>query len=496
MLVYMRTPQNRIDSDVSYVPAAVRQLRPKLSPMEHLASHLLKADRVPTAIVMILLLAATLCSSRVHAQQTEPSLPLSQRFMINLAAGVPEYIGDATSTSNAPQSQWWYENTRDSTQYSIRSFVESSDGSANWQQIGLPYDANISRTFLNQTSGGGQGSLTGNQNWYRLHFKVDPKYASQKFMLEIEGSHTGVQVYINGTLLPGISAVAANAQATHVVGFIPVVVDLTPYLHTDGVTDNVIAIDVSRGDPWFETPGFSGAFRFGQAMAGLFRNVYLYVTNSVHIPINVYSNQKTWGTYVGTVSITPAADGTATAASAVVEVQTNVLNESATAQQVTLTTQIVDANGDVVVTAPPVTQSVPPMTSATFPSTATPMFQQQITVPNPTLWYPNNSIYGKPYMYKVYHIVSVNGTVVDSAQSPLGIRTITWDNNFPSFKDIPHTCGVPPDAMTTQPLDLPFQTSRCGVTLPNSRQAAAMSGVPVTPPAAKSLLKRRMLTAS
>ena len=65
---------------------------------------------------------------------------------------------------------------------------------------------------------------------------------------------------------PGISQVAADAQATHVVGFIPVIVDLTPYIHADGMTDNVIAIDVSRGDPWFETPGFSGAFRFGQAM--------------------------------------------------------------------------------------------------------------------------------------------------------------------------------------------------------------------------------------
>ncbi len=368
-----------------------------------------------------------------RAQQVETSLPLSQRFTINLAAGVPAYIANAASGSSAPQSQWWFENTNNSTTYSSPGFVESTDSAAAWQQVGLPYDANIPRTFINQTSGGGQGSLNGQENWYRLHFKVDPTYAGQKFMLDLEGTHTGVQVFINGTLLPGISAVAADAQATHVVGFVPVAVDLTPYLHVDGVTDNVIAVDVSRGDPWFEQPGFSGAFRFGQAMAGLFRNVYLYVTNPVHIPINVYSNQRTWGTYVGTVSEVPAAEGTATAASAVVEVQTNVLNESATTQQVILTTQIVDASGNVVVTAPPLTQTVPPMTPGSFPSTSTPMFQQLITVPNPTLWYPNNSIYGTPYMYKVYHIVSVNGVVVDSAQSPLGIRTVTWDANFPYF---------------------------------------------------------------
>lgn len=399
---------------------------------------------IGTGIVMLLFLFSALCSTGARAQQVETSLPLSQRMTINLAAGVPQYIGDASTISNAPQSQWWYENSNNngfSSGYSQPGFVESADTQANWQQVGLPYDANISRTFINQTSGGGQGSLTGNENWYRLHFKVDPKYTGQKFLLDLEGTHTGVQVFINGTLLPGISAVTADAQATHVVGFVPVIVDLTPYLHTDGATDNVIAVDVSRQDPsWFEEPGFSGAFRFGQAMAGLFRNVYLYVTNPVHIPVNVYSNQKAWGTYVGTVSEVPAAEGTATAASAVVDVQTNVLNESASAQQVTLTTQIVDANGNVVVTAPPITQTVPAMTPSAFPSGPTPMFNQLITVPNPTLWYPNNATCGtppvscgSPYLYKVYHIVSVNGVVVDSAQSTLGIRTITWDANFPYF---------------------------------------------------------------
>ncbi len=390
--------------------------------------------------MMLLAMLGAISAPYALGQQAEPTLPSSPRFTINLAAGVPQYIANASQASSAPQSAWWFENTNDSASYSAAGFKESSDSSARWTQVGLPYDANVPRTFINQDSGGGQGSLTGNNNWYRLHFKVDSKYAGQKFLLNIEGSHTGVQVLINGTLLPGVSAVAADSQATHVVGFVPVIVDLTPYIHADGSTDNVIAIDVSRGAPWFEQPNFSGAFRFGQAMAGLFRNVKLYVTNPVHIAPNVYSNQQTWGTYVGTVSEVPAAQGTATAASAVVRVQTNVLNETSTAQQVTLTTQIVDAKGNVVVTAPPITQSVPAMTPKTFPSGATPMFDQVITVPNPTLWYPNNATCGNPavscgspYLYKVYHIVSVNGVVVDSTQDTLGIRTITWDANFPYF---------------------------------------------------------------
>jgi len=401
--------------------------------------------RIGLAVRTLLFLIGAMGSIRANAQSAPPASP---RITINLSEGVPNFVSNAAATDpNAalPQSNWWYENNEDSTTFAASSYVEvaapsgggpscgSTLSAPNWIQVGIPNDANIWRTFINQASGGGQGSLCGQNNWYRLHFKVDPAYANSKIMVEFEGAHTGAQVYINGTLLTGISAVNANAQASHVVGFIPFIVDLTPYVKADGSTDNVLAVSSSRGNTWFEDPQFSEVFRFGQAMAGLFRPVKMFITNKVHIPVNVYSNQKTWGTYVATVSEVPASSGTATASSAVIQVETNVLNENTTSQTVTLTTQIVDANGNVVATGAPLTQTVAPMTLGNFPSTPTPMFSQQITVNDPTLWYPNNSIYGTPYMYTVNHIVSVNGTVVDVAQSPLGIRTITWDKNYPYF---------------------------------------------------------------
>ena len=362
------------------------------------------------------LVLAALSFPGARAQQVETSVPLSDRVTIDLSAGMPG------------QSHWMYIKDQDSPTFATPAFNDSS-----WTPVGIPHGANYLTTFLNTVSGGGDGDLDGGNNWYRLHFTLGTQYANSKVMVEFEGAHTGAQVYINGTLLQGISAVTADANASHVIGFLPFVVDLTPYLHTDGVTPNVLAVRVSRNNSWFEQPNFSGAFRFGQAEAGLFRPARMFITNKVHIPVNVYSNQKTWGTYVATLSEVPSATTTAQALSAVVEVQTNVLNETATPQSVTLTTQIVDAQGNVVAVAPPATQTVPPMTPATYPSTATPMFDQKITLNNPTLWYPNNSTFGKPYLYHVYHIVSVNGVVVDSTQSNLGVRLITWDHNFPYF---------------------------------------------------------------
>ncbi|HEY0195508.1 MAG TPA: discoidin domain-containing protein [Kofleriaceae bacterium] len=344
------------------------------------------------------------------------SPPPSERRVIDLAAGMPG------------QSHWRYLKGVDSATYVTTAFDDSS-----WAQVGVPHGANYLTTFLNAVAGGGDGFLDGGTQWYRLHFTLDSKYAASKFLIELEGAHTGVQVFANGTLLPGISAVAGDAQATHVVGFIPVIADLTPYMHADGVTQNVVAIRVARSGAWFQNPGFSGAFRFGQAEAGLFRPAKMFITNKVHVPANVYSNQKTWGTHVATVSVAPSASNTAVGDSAVVAVQTNVLNETTATQHVTLTTQIVDATGKVVVAASPISQDVPPMTPATFPSSATPMFDQRITIPTPTLWYPNNSTFGKPYLYRVFHVVSVNGVVVDSTQTTLGVRTITWDKSLPYF---------------------------------------------------------------
>jgi beta-galactosidase len=63
---------------------------------------------------------------------------------------------------------------------------------------------------------------------------------------------------------------------------------------------------------------------------------------------------------------------------------------------------------------------------------------QTANISNPHLWYPNNSIYGGPYMHKVYHIVQVGGVTVDVFESPLGIRVIIWDANFPYFNGKKH----------------------------------------------------------
>ena len=269
---------------------------------------------------------------------------------------------------------------------------------AAWKDVGVPHTWNDTDTFINQKSGGGDGSMAGGTCWYRKHFTLDSKYANKKIFIEVEGAHYGAAAYINGTFLKGNSAV--NPTATHVIGFIGFVVDITPYVKFGGA-DNVFAVRVGKSGGFYTAPGFSSVFRFGQNDGGLFRPVWLHITDSVHVPLNLYSVLNQWGTYVATLS--------ATAASATVRMLTNVQNESNAPQTVTLTTKFVDATNTVVLTIDN-TQAVG--ANQCF------VFDQKGNIANPHLWYPNNSIYGTPYMYKVYSIVKVGGQTRDVFETP------------------------------------------------------------------------------
>jgi beta-galactosidase len=339
-------------------------------------------------------------------------------FLVTLAAVcfTEPYSGEPSNrvTINLGETPWKFIKANPPT------VKDSAFNDAAGKEVGIPYTWADTEDFLNEPSGGGDGSMEGGPFWYRKHFTLDSKYAGRRIFFECEGAHVGIQVYCNGTFMPGNSG--ANPNATHVVGFMGFVVDITGKVKFGGA-DNVIATCVSKAQGFYSDPGFSEIFRFGQGIPGMFRPVWLHITDPVHVPLNVYSCLNQWGTYVATETV--ADDGS----SATVKIQTNVRNDGASAQTVTLTTKIVDAGKNVVMTLPDASQSIGAGQSY--------VFDQSATINNPKLWYPNNSPYGKPYMHNVFHIVKVNGATVDVFQSPLGIRVITWDKDFPYFNGHP-----------------------------------------------------------
>jgi beta-galactosidase len=338
-------------------------------------------------VVAVLVFATILVAAAVGSAQTYTG-EASNRMKINLGATPWKLVKSDPNGCQSPT-------------YNDAAAVD----------VGIPQCFAENDMFCNQKSGG--GNLPGGPWWYRKKFTLTSAQADKKIFLEFEGAHMGIAVYVNNTFVKGTSAL--NPGATHVVGFTGVLVDITDLVRFDG-TDNVIAARVGMGG-FFTDPGFASVFRFGQGSGGIFRPVWLHITDKIHIPSNTYSGTKQWGTYVATTSV--ANDGS----SAVVRVLTNVQNESNAGQTVTLTTKIVDASNNNVVWTKDASQAIGAGQSF--------VFDQAATIANPKLWYPNNSPYGKPNMHKVHHIIKVGGAVVDVVESPLGIRTITWDKDYP-----------------------------------------------------------------
>ena len=105
------------------------------------------------ALLFSLVIAVLGLSSARAQQQVEKTLPPSQRVTINLSSGMPG------------QGQWLYVKDQDNASFATPTFNDSG-----WTPVGIPHGANYFTSFLNATSGGGDGDLNGGNNWYWLHF--------------------------------------------------------------------------------------------------------------------------------------------------------------------------------------------------------------------------------------------------------------------------------------------------------------------------------------
>lgn len=248
--------------------------------------------------------------------------------------------------------------------------------------------------------------------WYRKHLKIDKQMQGKKVFLEFQGVNIGAAVYVNGKFKPGKTEVKQPGEVTHVGGFMPFVLDISDDVKFG--EDNVIAVRVSNANNSFYTyPGFGVYEGFGMAWGGIVCPVYLSFTDNVHIPADAAATDSRWGTYVSTIS--------ADSLKAKVRILTNVANDNSENKEVTLLTTIVDAENREIISRKE-TKSITSGKSI--------LFDQTVEIENPKLWYPNNSPYGKPYLYKVLHNVEVNGKIVDSYINPLGIRVLTWDSAY------------------------------------------------------------------
>lgn len=287
-------------------------------------------------------------------------------------------------------------------------FTKSDPDSANavgfndnaWTTVSCPHTFNDVDTYDDLSPGHHNGEFNQWRGtvWYRKHFKLPVTDNGKKVFIEFESVRQIADVYINGTYL-----------GRNQTGFIPFGYDLTPYINFDGA-ENIIAVKVNndRGDDFRDNfPLVWNHEHWHPVHGGIYRNVFLHVMDPLHITLPLYDNLKTVGTYVYAENISKE--------HADVTVTTEVQNEYPESKSISLETWIIDNDGKVVETSTS-QQNINAGEKATFSTT--------LPVTNPNLWYTRY-----PYMYKVLTLIKDGDNVLDTYESPLGIRSFEFNKD-------------------------------------------------------------------
>ncbi|MDR1156778.1 MAG: DUF4982 domain-containing protein [Oscillospiraceae bacterium] len=268
----------------------------------------------------------------------------------------------------------------------------------------------------------GQRWMYTGKMWYRKHFSIPAIEAGKKVFIEFEAARQSAEVWLNGEKLEGKSE----------NGFIPFGYDLTPHINFGG--DNVIAVLVDNTFPYrttafgewnssdkdqFVLPWHDSHWH--PTYGGLYRNLYLYVTDPLHITLPLYSFLATQGTYVYTENEAPNLSSVGVSAEA------EIANEYGEDKTFEYEAVIYDMDGDVVeVKSTSVTLPAGKKTSdagISADNIAGGRAVLTFTLTNPKLWSPDY-----PYLYSVVTNIKMGGQVVDSTATPLGVRT--WEFSY------------------------------------------------------------------
>jgi hypothetical protein len=231
-------------------------------------------------------------------------------------------------------------------------------------------------------------------SWYRRHFTIPSSTQGRKLFIEFGAAMQLADVWVNGT-----------HKIQHQGGYAPFTIDVTSDVSYGGA-DNVIAVKLDSNPNANWPPGRTGVdFQYH---GGLYRHVTMHVTNQLHVTDAVYANKVASG---GVFVTYPAAS----ASSATVSINTNVINESTSTKSATVVSRILDAGGQMVGSA---------MTTASINAGANSDVTQSITVANPKLWHPNT-----PVLYTLATTVQDGGMAVDDVSTRIGIRRIQWSKS-------------------------------------------------------------------
>lgn len=262
--------------------------------------------------------------------------------------------------------------------YSLQ--FDKSRWPAEWKTVTLPHDWVVDLPFAREASHSHGYKTVGYKypetsvGWYRKTFSVPAEDEGKHISLRFDGIFRNADVWVNGFWL-----------GREPSGYATQVYDISEYLDYGEENLVTVRVDASLEEGWF----YEGA--------GIYRHVWLEKTAPVHV--------AAFGTFVHTQLSQRGAE---------VTIETVVRNASAASVDYSLRHTLLEADGT------PVGMASLPLQNVQ--AKADSRREQTIIVGSPHLWSLSD-----PYLYKVRTEIVAADAVVDTYETPFGIRSIVFD---------------------------------------------------------------------
>ena len=290
----------------------------------------------------------------------------------------------------------WYTRVTDTLDkaYNV-SAIAAGEIKTKWKQVNVPHNWDGYEGYRRLRHGNKHGYA-----YYVKHFKLHQQPAGKRIFLFFEGVGSYATVWLN-----------EKQVGYHAGGRTTFTLDVTDVIKFN--QPNILAVRADhpaniRDLPWVcggcsDERGFSE----GSQPLGIFRPVYLIVTNEVRVePFGVHI----WN------------DSTVTTKSAQVYLETEVKNYGNTTRNVSIVNKLVDKNGIVVTSSSSAKKLI--ANESTIIKQKPPVFN------NAKLW-----SFNEPHLYTLFTEITENGKTIDRIQTKYGIRWISWPigNNSRQF---------------------------------------------------------------
>ncbi|MCD7924479.1 MAG: glycoside hydrolase family 2 protein [Bacteroides sp.] len=235
--------------------------------------------------------------------------------------------------------------------------------------------------------------------WYRKHFTPSQELKGKKLFLHFEAIMGKSKIWINGTQV-----------GEHFGGYLPVVIDITPYV--DFEKDNVIAVWADNSNDPNYPPGKAQEVLDFTYFGGIYRDCWLIAHNDVHITDPNYENKVAdGGLFVSYNNVSEQ--------KADINLKLQIRNEAAKGFVGNIVYELYDKAGNKVNGR---THKI------SISKNKAASYNDLITLSQPHLWSPDS-----PYLYQLHvYVKNKNGETVDGYRQRIGIRSIEFkgENGF------------------------------------------------------------------